>query len=198
MPEDIPRYSAFSIILDNIRFFNFSHLGNNEQKEINDNMLEACPDNFFTCFPQKLWKTLKSPIVTNICLILLSLAVLSSCTYFKGGKKQGKASQEASAPEASKQAEQNAPEAPQPDSEQKASTPAKEPPKAKLVPDSNVIDMTEAEVKKKFGEPDVVSKMPDNRIIWTYQPTWKIMPDNKGTVYIEFENGKVIKIIRAR
>jgi uncharacterized protein YpmB len=145
-----------------------------------------------------LWKTLKSPIVTNVCLILLSLAVLSSCTYFKGGKKQDKTSREASAAEASKQAEQNAPEAPQPDSEQKASTPAKEPPKAKLVPDSNVIDMTEAEVKKKFGEPHIVSKMPDNRIIWTYQPTWKIMPDNKGTVYIEFENGKVIKIIRAR
>ncbi len=91
-------------------------------------------------------------------------------------------------------------EAPQPDSEteKKAPAPAKEPPKAKPVPDTSVIDMTEAEVKKKFGEPDIVSKMPDNRIIWTYQPTWKIMPDNKGTVYIEFENGKVIKIIRAR
>ena len=187
MPEDIPKYSVFSIILDNIQFFHFSHLSNNEQKEINDNMLEACPDNFFTCFPQKLWKTLKNPIVTNVCLILLSIAILSSCTYFKGGKKQDNATQE---PKAS--------EAPQSDSEKIAPVPAKEPPKAKLVPDSSVIDMTEAEVKKKFGEPDIVSKMPDNRIIWTYQPTWKIMPDNKGTVYIEFENGKVVKIIRAR
>jgi hypothetical protein len=53
-------------------------------------------------------------------------------------------------------------------------------------------------VKKKFGEPDIVSKMPDNRILWTYQPTWKLMPDNKGTVYVEFENGKVVKMIRAR
>jgi hypothetical protein len=187
MPEEIPRYSVFSIIIDNIRFLNFSHLGNNEQKEISDNMLEASPDNFFTCFPQKLWKTLKSPIVTNVCLVLLSFAVLSSCTYFKGGKKQDKASQEASAAEA-----------PQSDSEKKAPAPAKEPPKAKPVPDTSVIDMTEAEVKKKFGEPDIVSKMPDNRIIWTYQPTWKIMPDNKDTVYIEFENGKVVKMIRAR
>jgi hypothetical protein len=187
MPEDIPRYSVFSIILDNIRFFNFSHLANNDKKEINNNMLEAHPDNLFTRFPQKLWKTLKSPIVINVCLILLSLAVVSSCTYFKGGTKQDKATQDPKAAEA-----------PQSDSEKKAPAPEKEPPKAKLVPDSSVIDMTEAEVKKKFGEPDVVSKMPDNRIIWTYQPTWKIMPDNKGTVYIEFENGKVVKIIRAR
>jgi len=134
-----------------------------------------------------LWKTLKSPIVTNVCLILLSLAVLSSCTYFKGGKKQDKTSQDASAVEA-----------PQSDSEKKVPVPAKEPPKVKPVPDTSVINMTETEVKKKFGEPDIVSKMPDNRIIWTYQPTWKIMPDNKDTVYIEFENGKVIKIIRAR
>ena len=136
MPEEIPRYSVFSIIIDNIRFLNFSHLGNNEQKEISDNMLEASPDNFFTCFPQKLWKTLKSPIVTNACLVLLSFAVLSSCTYFKGGKKQDKASQDASAAEA-----------PQSDSEKKAPAPAKEPPKAKPVPDTSVIDLTEAEVK---------------------------------------------------
>jgi len=89
-------------------------------------------------------------------------------------------------------------ESPQTAPEKKAPVPPKEPPKAKLVPDSGVIDMTEAEVKKKFGEPDIVSKMPDNRILWTYQPTWKLLPDNKGTVYIEFENGKVVKIIRAR
>jgi hypothetical protein len=161
-------------------------------------MLDTCPDNLFTSFPQKLWKTLKSPIVINACLILLSLAVVSSCTYFKGGTKQDKATQDSRAAEDSRQAEQKASEVPQAVSEKKAPAPAKEPPKAKLVPDSSVIDMTEAEVKKKFGEPDVVSKMPDNRIIWTYQPTWKIMPDNKGTVYIEFENGKVVKIIRAR
>jgi hypothetical protein len=157
------------------------------KRRSNNNMLEAYPDNLFTCFPQKLWKTLKRPIVTNACLILLSLALIPSCTYFKGGTKQDKATQDPKADEAA-----------QLDSEKKAAAPAKEPPKAKLVPDNSVIDMTDAEVKKKFGEPDIVSKMPDNRIIWTYQPTWKIMPDNKDTVYIEFENGKVVKIIRAR
>ena len=161
-------------------------------------MLNVYADNFFTGFPQKLWKTLKSPIVINVCLIMLSLAIVSSCTYFKGGKKQDKATQYPKVAEASEQADQKSSETSQAVPEKKASAPEKEPPKAKLVPDSGVIDMTEAEVKKKYGEPDIVSKMPDSRILWTYQPTWKLLPDNKGTVYIEFENGKVVKIIRAR
>jgi len=161
-------------------------------------MLNVCTDNFYTGFPQKLWKTLKSPMVINVCLIMVSIIMLSSCSYFKGSKKQDKAAQSPSASEATKQTDQKTSESPQAAPEKKTPAPQKEPPKAKLVPDSGVIDMTEAEVKKKFGEPDIVSKMPDNRILWTYQPTWKLLPDNKGTVYIEFENGKVVKIIRAR
>lgn len=161
-------------------------------------MLNVYADNFFTGFPQKLWKTLKSPIVINVCLIILSLVIVSSCTYFKGGKKQDKTTQDPKAAEALIQAEQKSSENSRAVPEKKASAPEKESPKAKLAPDSGVIDMTEAEVKKKYGEPDIVSKMPDNRILWTYQPTWKLLPDNKGTVYIEFENGKVVKIIRAR
>lgn len=171
---------------------------NYDKKEINISMLESYADNFYTGFPQKLWKTLKSPMVIRACLIVLSLSLLSSCTYFKGSKKQDKAEQDPRVSETSKQVEQKDSEAPKAVPEKKASAPAKEPPKAKLIPDSSVIDMTEAEVKKKFGEPDIVSKMPDNRILWTYQPSWKILPDNQGTVYIEFEDGKVTKIIRSR
>ena len=137
-------------------------------------------------------------MVINFCLIVLSIAILSSCSYLKGSKKQDKVAQSASAAEASKQADQTVSEAPRAAQEKKASVPPKELPKAKLVPDSGVIDMTEAEVKRKYGEPDIVSKTPDNRILWTYQPTWKLLPDNKGTIYVEFENGKVVKIIRAR
>jgi len=161
-------------------------------------MLDVYADNFLTGFPQKMWKTLKSPMVINVCLIMLSIAILSSCSYLKGTKKQNKVAQSASAAEASKQADQKVPEAPQAAPEKKAPAPQKEPPKEKLVPDTGVIDMTEAEVKRKYGEPDIVSKTPDNRILWTYQPTWKLLPDNKGTIYVEFENGKVVKIIRAR
>lgn len=61
-----------------------------------------------------------------------------------------------------------------------------------------VISMSEDEVRKKLGEPDTVSKTPENNILWTYSPKWKIMPDNKDTIYVEFENGKVTKIVRAR
>jgi uncharacterized protein YpmB len=161
-------------------------------------MLNVYTDNFFTGFPQKLWKTLKSPIVVNACLIMLSIVILSSCSYFKGGKKQDKTAKSSSADENPKQTDQKLSESPQTTPEKKAPLPPKEPPKAKLVPENGVIGMTEAEVKKKFGEPDIVSKTPDNRIIWTYQPTWKLLPDNKGTIYVEFENGKVVKIIRAR
>lgn len=141
---------------------------------------------------------MKRPIVINLCLILIGFFFLSSCTYFKGSKKEDKGGQGAKTAETSGRTDQEPSEAGRQPQEKKNPSPAKEPPKAKLVPDSAVIDMTEAEVKKKFGEPDVVSKMPDSRILWTYQPKWKLIPDNKGTVYIEFEKGKVVKIIRAR
>ncbi len=70
--------------------------------------------------------------------------------------------------------------------------------KGSPVLENAVISMSEDEVRKKFGEPSIVSKTPENNIIWTYKPKWKIMPDNKDTIYIEFENGKVTKIVKAR
>ena len=64
--------------------------------------------------------------------------------------------------------------------------------------ENEVISMTEDEVKKRLGEPDIVSKTPENKIIWTYIPAWKIMPDNKDTIYIEFEDGKVVKVVKSK
>jgi len=61
-----------------------------------------------------------------------------------------------------------------------------------------VINMTEDEVKKRLGEPDIVSKTPENHIIWTYKPSWKLLPNNEGTIYVEFEEGKVSKVVKAR
>ncbi len=63
--------------------------------------------------------------------------------------------------------------------------------------ENSLISMTEDEVRKKLGEPTMVSLTPDNNILWTYRPSWKVMPDNKGTVYIEFDQGKVSKVIKA-
>jgi hypothetical protein len=58
--------------------------------------------------------------------------------------------------------------------------------------------MTGDDVKKRLGEPDIVSRTPENKIIWTYLPSWKIMPDNKDTVYVEFDDGKVVKVIKGK
>lgn len=64
--------------------------------------------------------------------------------------------------------------------------------------ENSLISMTEEEVRKKLGEPTIVSMTTEKRILWTYMPEWKIMPDNKDTVYVEFENGKVIKVVKAK
>jgi hypothetical protein len=73
------------------------------------------------------------------------------------------------------------------------------PPKSeKIVSDETLVSMGEDEVRKKLGEPTTVSKMSDSRILWTYTPSWKFMPDNRGTIYVEFEGGKAVKIIRVR
>lgn len=64
--------------------------------------------------------------------------------------------------------------------------------------ENSLISMNEEDVRKKLGEPTIVSLTPENRILWTYIPAWKLMPDNKNTVYVEFENGKVIKVVKAK
>lgn len=49
------------------------------------------------------------------------------------------------------------------------------------------------EVKKRIGEPNVVAKKPDNSIFWVYRPPYRLMPNQKGSVYLEFQDGKVVK-----
>jgi hypothetical protein len=63
---------------------------------------------------------------------------------------------------------------------------------------SALMDTNEDEIRKRFGEPTMVSKTPENHIIWTYRPAWKIVPDNAGTLYVEFQEGKVIKVLKVR
>ncbi len=64
--------------------------------------------------------------------------------------------------------------------------------------ESSLVNMTEEQVRKKIGEPSVVSMTPENHILWTYYGEWKVVPDNKDTVYLEFENGKVVKAMKAK
>ena len=120
------------------------------------NKLQASFYNLSTAFPQKLWKSFKSPLFSRVCIVLLSCFILVSCSYMKNvtGKPQ----------------------------------PAVE---------TALISMNEDDVRKKLGEPTMVSLTPDSRILWTYRPGWKLMPDNKDTVYVEFDGGKVTKVIKA-
>ena len=64
---------------------------------------------------------------------------------------------------------------------------------------TTLMDKNEAEVRQALGEPDMISKTPENRILWTYRPSWKVVPrPGKDTLYLEFDNGKVIKVFQIK
>ena len=64
---------------------------------------------------------------------------------------------------------------------------------------TTLVDRNEAEVRQALGEPNVISKTPENRILWTYRPSWKMVPrPGKDTLYVEFDNGKVIKVFQIK
>jgi hypothetical protein len=52
------------------------------------------------------------------------------------------------------------------------------------------------DVKRALGEPTVVSKTNDGNILWVYSPTFKILPNDNGTLYVEFQDGKVTKVFK--
>jgi len=63
-------------------------------------------------------------------------------------------------------------------------------------PANALISSGQEEVRKKLGDPTVVSRTQEGHILWVYTPRLKILPNDKGTVYVEFENGKVIKVFK--
>jgi hypothetical protein len=66
----------------------------------------------------------------------------------------------------------------------------------KSSPESALMSQGEDEVKAKLGEPTVVNKTNDGHVLWVYRPSWKILPNDNGTLYVEFDEGKVIKIFK--
>jgi hypothetical protein len=64
--------------------------------------------------------------------------------------------------------------------------------------DNALISAEQDQVRKKLGEPNVVCRTVNDHILWIYRPSWKILPNDKGTLYVEFENGKVIKIFEKK
>ena len=70
------------------------------------------------------------------------------------------------------------------------------PKQARPAPESNLIGQDQDEVKKKLGEPTDVSKTAEGNLLWVYRPPWKLLPDDKGTQYVEFKDGKVVKVFK--
>jgi hypothetical protein len=126
--------------------------------------------NLFTAFPQELWK-MRHPLVRRTILkalavpLVLPLLVPLSCTYLKGTVKSWQAPRAATTVAA-----------PGPTS-----------------PDGSLVGLAEEEVRKKLGEPTRISRTPENHIIWVYRPPWKLLPNDKGTRYVEFVDGKAIR-----
>jgi len=63
-------------------------------------------------------------------------------------------------------------------------------------PENGLIGQDQEAVKKKLGQPSDVSKTAEGDLLWVYRPPWKFLPDDKGTQYVEFRDGKVIKVFK--
>ena len=63
---------------------------------------------------------------------------------------------------------------------------------------TTLIAKSEAEVRQALGEPSEVAKTPESRILWKYKPSWKVIPSPKDTLYVEFDNGKVMKVFQIK
>jgi hypothetical protein len=63
---------------------------------------------------------------------------------------------------------------------------------------TTLVAKSEAEVRQALGEPNEIAKTTENRILWKYKPSWKVVPSPKDTLYVEFENGKVAKVFQIK
>jgi hypothetical protein len=64
--------------------------------------------------------------------------------------------------------------------------------------DNSLLSKETGEVTTRLGEPTSISKTPEGRILWVYEPRMKLIPNSKGTVYVEFEDGKVVKVFKIK
>ena len=73
---------------------------------------------------------------------------------------------------------------------------AARPKQARPTPESSLIGQDQDEVKKKLGQPTDVSKTAEGNLLWVYRPPWTLLPTQKGTQYVEFKDGKVVKVFK--
>jgi hypothetical protein len=64
--------------------------------------------------------------------------------------------------------------------------------------DRDLVSLGPEDVTKRLGEPTAISKTPEGHVLWVYEPKWKLLPNNKGTVYVEFEEAKVTRVFKIR
>jgi hypothetical protein len=150
------KHSTFDIHIENIRIFSCLNRRQSDERSCDINRLRCSSQGLFTGFAQKMWKTALVRTVLFLS-VAVCLAVLPSCSLFKGGQKA---------------------------------------PKTVSGPDTALISQDGDRVKARFGEPTVISKTNEGHVLWVYRPTWKIIPNDSGTLYVEFEEGKVIKIFK--
>ena len=68
----------------------------------------------------------------------------------------------------------------------------------KTPPPAQLMGRGEEEIRKQLGEPTNINKTPDSHLLYVYRREWKIMPDDKGTLFVEFADGKVIKVFEIK
>lgn len=59
-----------------------------------------------------------------------------------------------------------------------------------------LIGQSEQEVRRRLGEPNVIAKSKDGTILWIYIPSFKVIPDGRGEVFVEFEEGRVKRVVK--
>ena len=70
------------------------------------------------------------------------------------------------------------------------------PTQTRFASDNTLVGQGQDEVRKKLGQPTDISKTAEGNILWVYRPSWKILPNDKGTMYVEFQDGKVTKVFK--
>jgi len=59
-----------------------------------------------------------------------------------------------------------------------------------------LIGLSEADVRERLGPPSVIAKSKEGTVLWFYIPSFKVIPDGRGEVYVEFEGGRVKRVVR--
>jgi hypothetical protein len=66
------------------------------------------------------------------------------------------------------------------------------------IEEADLLSQGEEAIQKRLGKPTTISRTPEGHILWIYEPSWKLMPNDKGTRYVEFDNGHVVRVFKIK